>query len=157
MLLLVASYIAYTIELAKGYRVVMNCGPDVGESVAHLHVHLLGKRVMGCLFFFSSRRRHTRCSRDWSSDVCSSDLSRLDEFAIEGAYGRAVPGFANAGPVLASELPAAERERLRNAIAQRGMEYVGQEEIGRASCRERAESTAVDRSGRERRERTDRR
>src|SRR2546429_9418491 len=28
-------------------------------------------------FFFSSRRRHTRCSRDWSSDVCSSDLFRL--------------------------------------------------------------------------------
>src|SRR5690606_22957552 len=27
------------------------------------------------LFFFSSRRRHTRFSRDWSSDVCSSDLS----------------------------------------------------------------------------------
>src|SRR5690606_7156950 len=28
-------------------------------------------------FFFSSRRRHTRFSRDWSSDVCSSDLTRL--------------------------------------------------------------------------------
>src|SRR5271170_7264932 len=27
------------------------------------------------LFFFSSRRRHTRSTRDWSSDVCSSDLS----------------------------------------------------------------------------------
>src|SRR6266852_247310 len=27
-----------------------------------------------CLFFFSSRSRHTRCYRDWSSDVCSSDL-----------------------------------------------------------------------------------
>src|SRR5690606_39560103 len=27
-----------------------------------------------CCFFFSSRRRHTRFSRDWSSDVCSSDL-----------------------------------------------------------------------------------
>src|SRR5687768_18569752 len=26
------------------------------------------------MFFISSRRRHTRCSRDWSSDVCSSDL-----------------------------------------------------------------------------------
>src|SRR5205809_5291583 len=26
--------------------------------------------------FFSSRRRHTRCSRDWSSDVCSSDLTK---------------------------------------------------------------------------------
>src|SRR5436305_14266122 len=31
----------------------------------------------GCcvIFFFSSRRRHTRCGRDWSSDVCSSDLT----------------------------------------------------------------------------------
>src|SRR5207247_5237048 len=27
-----------------------------------------------CLFCFSSRRRHTRSTRDWSSDVCSSDL-----------------------------------------------------------------------------------
>src|SRR5690606_39911593 len=31
-------------------------------------------------FFFSSRRRHTRFSRDWSSDVCSSDLSMGDVF-----------------------------------------------------------------------------
>src|SRR5207245_6760013 len=31
-----------------------------------------------CMFFFSSRRRHTRCYRDWSSDVCSSDLRRND-------------------------------------------------------------------------------
>src|SRR5690554_8055261 len=29
-------------------------------------------------FFFSSRRRHTRCGRDWSSDVCSSDLQLFD-------------------------------------------------------------------------------
>src|SRR5690606_40774998 len=29
-------------------------------------------------FFFSSRRRHTRFSRDWSSDVCSSDLFRRE-------------------------------------------------------------------------------
>src|SRR5439155_13896885 len=29
------------------------------------------------LFFFSSRRRHTRWPRDWSSDVCSSDLHRF--------------------------------------------------------------------------------
>src|SRR5690606_40346664 len=35
------------------------------------------------LFFFSSRRRHTRFSRDWSSDVCSSDL------AESSAAGRA--------------------------------------------------------------------
>src|SRR2546430_4715217 len=29
----------------------------------------------GCYFFFSSRRRHTRFDCDWSSDVCSSDLT----------------------------------------------------------------------------------
>src|SRR5438045_8913517 len=28
-----------------------------------------------CFFFFSSRRRHTRCLSDWSSDVCSSDVN----------------------------------------------------------------------------------
>src|SRR5207253_3906453 len=32
------------------------------------------RRVVDVLFFFSSRRRHTRWPRDWSSDVCSSDL-----------------------------------------------------------------------------------
>src|SRR5215813_14710311 len=34
-------------------------------------------------FFFSSRRRHTRCGRDWSSDVCSSDL--IDPIGMMGA------------------------------------------------------------------------
>src|SRR2546421_4623215 len=34
---------------------------------------LIGRHV--CFFFFSSRRRHTRSDRDWSSDVCSSDRS----------------------------------------------------------------------------------
>src|SRR5690606_40670878 len=33
-----------------------------------------GGPFVPCFFFFSSRRRHTRFSRDWSSDVCSSDL-----------------------------------------------------------------------------------
>src|SRR5688572_33374341 len=32
------------------------------------------RRVESCMFFFSSRRRHTRFDCDWSSDVCSSDL-----------------------------------------------------------------------------------
>src|SRR5438445_3680603 len=32
--------------------------------------------ISPCFFFFSSRRRHTRYWRDWSSDVCSSDLRR---------------------------------------------------------------------------------
>src|SRR5256884_197394 len=42
------------------------------------HRHVFGEQWIklmkdGVNFFFSSRRRHTRCSRDWSSDVCSSD------------------------------------------------------------------------------------
>src|SRR5690606_39308568 len=35
------------------------------------------------IFFFSSRRRHTRFSRDWSSDVCSSDLAFVFPIVIE--------------------------------------------------------------------------
>src|SRR6202012_1041504 len=54
-------------------------------------------------------------------------LSRLDEVAIEGAYGRGVPGFEGHGPVLASELSAQERERLVGAINERGIDFVGQE------------------------------
>src|SRR5438067_6665078 len=54
-------------------------------------------------------------------------LSRLDDFAIEGAYTRTVPGFPGNGPVLAGELSATERERLRTAISDRGIDYVGQE------------------------------
>src|SRR5699024_11430016 len=36
-------------------------------------------------FFFSSRRRHTRSKRDWSSDVCSSDLRKGLSLAAEKA------------------------------------------------------------------------
>src|SRR6266498_5916680 len=44
-------------------------------------------------FFFSSRRRHTRCGHDWSSDVCSSDLVRAatgEELTEEEMGGSAV-------------------------------------------------------------------
>jgi histidine triad (HIT) family protein len=45
-LLLVARDMAKKLELSSGYRIVINCGPDAGESVPHLHVHLLGKRAL---------------------------------------------------------------------------------------------------------------
>src|ERR1700744_2889384 len=54
-------------------------------------------------------------------------LSRLDQMVIEGAYGRSVPGFPGHGPIIAGELSPDERERLRSAIATRGIDYVGQE------------------------------
>src|SRR5256884_7278318 len=49
------------------------------------------------VFFFSSRRRHTRCSRDWSSDVCSSDL--LGSFSRDGFGGfLPQPPYFSGGP-----------------------------------------------------------
>jgi histidine triad (HIT) family protein len=46
-LLLAASKVAEKLDLSKsGYRVVINSGPDAGESVPHLHVHVLGKRPL---------------------------------------------------------------------------------------------------------------
>src|SRR2546429_38937 len=47
--------------------------------------------LISCIifFFFSSRRRHTRCSRDWSSDVCSSDLADHARIHVGEAQHRA--------------------------------------------------------------------
>src|SRR6266542_4801194 len=50
------------------------------------------KGLFSVFFFFSSRRRHTRCYRDWSSDVCSSDLdSGLTNKPLENVQTVAVP------------------------------------------------------------------
>jgi histidine triad (HIT) family protein len=46
-LLLTSKIVAEKLDLlVSGYRVVINSGPDAGESVPHLHVHVLGKRTM---------------------------------------------------------------------------------------------------------------
>jgi len=46
-LVLVATRLARTLGLGDGYRLVVNCGPHGGQSVDHLHVHLLGGRPLG--------------------------------------------------------------------------------------------------------------
>jgi histidine triad (HIT) family protein len=45
-LLLKAAEVAKNLGLTNGYRLVINCGPDAGEAVPHLHCHLLGGRPM---------------------------------------------------------------------------------------------------------------
>jgi histidine triad (HIT) family protein len=46
-LLLTSRIVAEKLDLSKsGYRVVINSGPDAGESVPHLHLHVLGKRAL---------------------------------------------------------------------------------------------------------------
>src|SRR5690554_1162462 len=55
------------------------------------------------LFFFSSRRRHTRCGRDWSSDVCSSDLKYIAMAPEDPTryYGELLYKFSNPARVVA--------------------------------------------------------
>src|SRR5690554_7121905 len=102
-------------------------GQNADLDVIKLHVIFF--------FFFSSRRRHTRCGRDWSSDVCSSDLF----WWIHSVSTRSVHPWTR------------RRLRCRRARAKRTMEeiwlrlrrvgplptWVRSSEIGRASCRER--------------------
>src|SRR5262245_48050829 len=53
-------------------------------------------------FFFSSRRRHTRCLSDWSSDVCSSDLRKFLRFLLSSNIGEVLTMFL--GVVLGTRL-----------------------------------------------------
>src|SRR5438132_12105097 len=83
------------------------------------------------MFFFSSRRRHTRSLCDWSSDVCSSDLivgvGREHEVACRPAD--TVRGVA--------------RQRLVLEHAPAEFDFGGGRQIGRASCRERVVMSVV--------------
>src|SRR5947209_16934102 len=103
-------------------------------------------------FFFSSRRRHTRYWRDWSSDVCSSDLRGGRALAIEGVLGEPDTYYfgAVAGGVWkttdggANWTPLFDKQDISSigaiavAPSDHNVVYAGTgEEIGRASCRER--------------------
>src|SRR5206468_5407959 len=91
-------------------------------------------------FFFSSRRRHTRSDRDWSSDVCSSDLWRQpgsrSSRRLCGAWERRlcsppVPAETTAGG------PPHGGETRKAAFASAPSASSAGRKIGRASCRER--------------------
>src|SRR5439155_7364216 len=58
-------------------------------------------------FFFSSRRRHTRWPRDWSSDVCSSDLFSADALAQTSVLNL-VPNGSDGGIWMSGTAPAAD-------------------------------------------------
>src|SRR2546422_10166943 len=70
-------------------------------------------------FFFSSRRRHTRCSRDWSSDVCSSDLNNLLDFSATGPHPRNSSAATNqcAGTIVPPELSRDLQSRWRDLFS----------------------------------------
>src|SRR5216683_507638 len=68
------------------------------------------------LFFFSSRRRHTRSDRDWSSDVCSSDLGLIRR-RRGGADARVTSiTLTEQGQAVAAEVTAARGAVLEKAL-----------------------------------------
>src|SRR2546429_2668136 len=94
-----------------------------------------GSRAHALCFFFSSRRRHTRCSRDWSSDVCSSDLTlklvlglsiKLD-LIVETDFCQARPMRHIINSTYIS----------LDGVIQDPQDWPDNGKIGRASCRER--------------------
>src|SRR5947209_3376046 len=95
-------------------------------------------------FVFSSRRRHTRYWRDWSSDVCSSDLRRTGRLPAPADHRRGGRPDRRSDRRVARGSPP---DRGRPAGADRAHRGPGRRlrtaEIGRASCRERGESTVV--------------
>src|SRR2546430_5290629 len=91
------------------------------------------------LFFFSSRRRHTRFDCDWSSDVCSSDLERL--------LTRPAVGAGAAGPVMIHDDPVAKA--AASIMAQR--DDLSRDLVPRhVGKRQRSEERRVGKEGRSR-------
>src|SRR5256885_5514623 len=97
--------------------------------------------VVISIFFFSSRRRHTRLQGDWSSDVCSSDLAKYQKGAAREIFPAELPAAAAAE---VRQLALQAHRALKLGVYSRidfRMDPQGQ--IGRASCRERVEISVV--------------
>jgi uncharacterized circularly permuted ATP-grasp superfamily protein/uncharacterized alpha-E superfamily protein len=111
--------------LRKGGVVLANMpGSGVLEARA-----LLGFLPSLCRRLLGEELKMPHIATWWCGQTAAQEevLSRLDELVIESAYGRGVPGFHSSGPVLASGFSATDRDRLKDAIANRGIDFVGQE------------------------------
>src|SRR3712207_7445491 len=101
-------------------------------------------KIVTSLFvdFFSSRRRHTIYWRDWSSDVCSSDLV-IDGLGRLGVMGMTVPKeYGGGGFTHTAYCRVLERISAHcagTAVLVGAHQSIGMKEIGRASCWERVE------------------
>src|SRR5690606_40833785 len=100
-------------------------------------------------FFFSSRRRHTRFSRDWSSDVCSSDLylilvSPTPFASFRRLRSRFRGGITGASPIAAMLGCASTIFCCQKHYALCAPPAKSTKQIGRASCRERVDTSVVD-------------
>src|SRR5699024_11657475 len=98
--------------------------------------------------FFSSRRRHTRSKRDWSSDVCSSDLTAEELAAGLAESTSRIKTVIEDQRIIAGIGNAYSDEILQTAKLS-PFATAKTVEIGRASCREREQTTGSGGSGRE--------
>src|SRR5690606_40983647 len=96
-------------------------------------------------FFFSSRRRHTRFSRDWSSDVCSSDLGGFD-YLLKTRHADMEAYREFAGRVL-WELPGV-RETRSFAVMEEVKDSRSEERRVGKECRRRWQSSEEDNEAR---------
>src|SRR5258705_4377818 len=90
------------------------------------------------LYFFASRRRHTRCLSDWSSDVCSSDLTFFDRLTADGITRRNTLFVftVDEGDHFVGDAPTpAGCDGVTTPCTYNRVGEIN--EIGRASCRER--------------------
>src|SRR5207253_4938428 len=92
-------------------------------------------------FFFSSRRRHTRWPRDWSSDVCSSDLKCIPGVVSESSVTR--PACHRKSGLLCKRCWW-WRLRIDRVDPIGGNRILAKSKIGRASCRERVKISVVE-------------
>src|SRR5690606_41013513 len=101
-------------------------------------------------FFFSSRRRHTRFSRDWSSDVCSSDLTppplTNEAESVEAMQFALAQTYFHWG-VHAWAMYALVGGAVAYVGYRRGRTLLMSSKIGRASCRARVQSAVAAASG----------
>ena len=72
-----AAKLAKELGLEKGYRIVNNCGEDGGQTVRHLHFHLLGGRSMEWLPVKSALVYHFGPNRDLMKILFRLELKRL--------------------------------------------------------------------------------
>src|SRR5690349_23852275 len=98
-------------------------------------------RFMFCFylvfFFFSSRRRHTRSLRDWSSDVCSSDLDRVAQHVAAAPDRLDVAVAAGRRDQLLAQLADEDVDDLELGLVDPAIEMRSEERRVGKECRSR--------------------
>src|SRR5437870_13192673 len=99
---------------------------------------------MSVFFFFSSRRRHTRWPRDWSSDVCSSDLSPPYRWPGRSSPGRSPTTASRSATPWSQRRSRSEERRVGKSVDLGG---------GRVIKKKKMENSGVERRRRDEGER----